>query len=137
MFVSSMRLLDIRAPGDQGIVSDIHGFENAAKFSDAIRAAAKRSHGRAGPLFVRHLIEALSNGLDLVGFLNEMIGKFGVTPNSQERRAARTLAIAAMAGEIATAWDRAMGARRSDTFCDYTLPNLEEHAKILTAGSGT
>ncbi len=72
----ALRLLDISAQppeGETGIFKNIHGFENPAEFSDAIRAATVRSYGHAGPLFVERLIEALAKGVDLGGFQKQVL----------------------------------------------------------------
>ena len=99
----ALRLLDISAKTDKetGIFSNLHGFENAAEFSDAIRAATKQSYGHAGPLFVKHLIEALAKGVDLRGFEKRLLPAFGDKLNHQQTRAAHLMVANAIAGELA------------------------------------
>jgi putative DNA primase/helicase len=95
----SLRILDIPCVGNYGLFDDLHGFENGALFSLAIREAASQHYGHAGPAFVKALIK--QNRGDLAQRHAEILLRFS-TQNHQEARAARCFALAALAGELAT-----------------------------------
>jgi putative DNA primase/helicase len=95
-----MRILDIPVSGKHGLFDDLHGFENGAAFSNAIRAAASEHYGHAGPLFVKAAIE---KGNAALATQHASVLKELATGNSQEDRAAgQIFALAALAGELAT-----------------------------------
>jgi putative DNA primase/helicase len=94
-----MRILDIPVSGKHGLFDDLHGFENGAAFSNAIRAAATEHYGHAGPLFVKTVIE---KGNAALAAQHASVLKKLATGNSQEDRAAgQIFALAALAGELA------------------------------------
>lgn len=96
----SLRLLDVPVTGAYGAWDTLHGFETGAALSDAIRDGANRHYGHAGRAFVRVLIEALAEGLDLHDKLRQLMDRFGAA-DGQETRAARIFAVCGLAGEIA------------------------------------
>lgn len=97
----SLRLLDVPVAGTYGLFDDLRGFDTGARLSDAIRDAAAKHYGHAGPAFVEALVKARREGLDLAEALDATLAKFEA-PDGQERRAARLFAVCALAGELAT-----------------------------------
>ncbi|MGH8787927.1 MAG: DUF927 domain-containing protein [Cupriavidus necator] len=97
----SLRILDVPVSGAYGLFDDLRGFDSGARLSDAIRNAAERHYGHAGPAFVAALVKARHEALDLAEALDEVLAKFS-TPDGQERRAARLFAVCALAGELAS-----------------------------------
>ena len=93
-------------------------------------------------MFVKHLIEALAKGLDLKALQERVLSYFGKGLNAQQARAARTLALVATAGEIATMaeilpWEQGRAtATAVELFAIWkrgqkSSPKGTEHAKIL------
>ena len=96
-----IRLADIPVSGNFGLFDDLHGRKDGAVFSDEIRNAAAKYYGHAGPLFVQRLIDAgpaMSPGSALAALLP----RFGDDLSAQEQRVARSFALVALAGELAT-----------------------------------
>jgi len=98
----SVRMLDIPVAGKYGIFDELHGHASGAGLSQAIRDAAAKHYGHAGRAFVGALIEERRDGLNEAEALAAIERKFGDL-DGQEGRAARMLAISALAGEIAIA----------------------------------
>jgi putative DNA primase/helicase len=95
-----LRILDIPVAGQYGLFDSLCGADSGAKLSDALRDAAAKNYGHAGRHFVRRMAEARAQGIDLSSRLAEILTRFDA-PDGQERRAARVLAVAALAGELA------------------------------------
>ena len=76
--------------------------KTAATFSDEIRNAAAKYYGHAGPLFVKRLIDAGSAGVAPGSALAALLPRFGDDLSAQEQRVARSFALVALAGELAT-----------------------------------
>jgi putative DNA primase/helicase len=94
-----MRLLDIPVSGKHGLFDNLHGFENGAAFSDALRSAANTDYGRAGPALVEAIIK---HGNATLTNEHAHYVEILATGNWQENRAAgQTFALAALAGELA------------------------------------
>src|SRR5262249_11938717 len=94
-----MRLLDIPVSGKYGLFDNLHGFENGAAFSDALRSAANTDYGYAGPALVENIIKGGNATLttEHAHYVQSL-----ATGNWQENRAAsQTFALAAVAGELA------------------------------------
>lgn len=105
-----LRILDIPVAGKYGLFDSLCGVDSGAKLSDALRDAAAKHYGHAGRIFVRRMAEARTQGVDLSSRLSEVLGRFDA-PDGQERRAARVLAVASLAGELAiefgiTSWQQ-------------------------------
>lgn len=101
----AIRMLDIPVEGKYGAFDDLHGFTSAAAFANSLRDSATKHYGHAVPLFVRKLIAALEEGIDLPLKLMEIQEVFEkVNMTEPQRRAARTFAIIALAGELAIEW---------------------------------
>ncbi len=96
----SVRMLDIPVAGKFGIFDDLHGHTSGAGLSQAVRDAAAKHYGHAGRAFVGALIEDRRDGLNEAEALAVIECRFGQL-DGQEGRAARMLAVSALAGEIA------------------------------------
>lgn len=96
----SVRMLDIPVAGQHGIFDALHGHASGAGLSQAIRDAAAKHYGHAGRAFVGVLIEDRRDGLNEAEALAAIESRFGEL-DGQEGRAARMLAVSALAGEIA------------------------------------
>jgi uncharacterized protein (DUF927 family) len=104
-----VRLLDVPAElGRYGCFDELHGEEDGDGFATALRAAVVDQHGTAAPAFLTWLVEELRQRPD---FAVEVIDKrcrawvaMHVPPgvDGQVQRAARRLALIAVAGELAT-----------------------------------
>ncbi len=94
-----VRMLDIPANRKYGAWDCLHEFDNGQQFSDAIKSAASKDHGLAGPAFLKKLVsyEGAPTLLDL--FKQDMMPD---NAESQERRAVSRFALIALAGELAT-----------------------------------
>lgn len=96
-----LRLLDVPMAGTYGGWDHLHGFKSGGALSDSIKEKAMKHYGHAGPAFVLALIDAMKDGLKVNEELEGLLGKFD--PDSgQESRAARTFAVCALAGELAS-----------------------------------
>jgi putative DNA primase/helicase len=118
-----VRILDIAIAGSYGLVNELHGSSSALEFIEAYEQATFTHYGHAGPLFVRKLITL--NREELRRRYRETAEKFKVNLHpdqlngkelqefaglddqldAQEGRAAKILAIAAFAGELAIEWE--------------------------------
>ncbi|SDM52818.1 putative DNA primase/helicase [Oryzisolibacter propanilivorax] len=96
----SLRLLDVPITGKHGAWDALHGRASGAALSDALRDGAARHYGHAGPAFVRALLDALAQGLDLPERLQAIQARMAAT-DGQETRGARVFALCALAGELA------------------------------------
>ncbi|GGB30167.1 DUF927 domain-containing protein [Allosediminivita pacifica] len=105
-----VRLIDV--PADQrsyGAFDDLHSRADASQFARDLGLAARDEGGTSGPDFVRSLCEV--GGSRLASHHQKNLAKFekgmlnGLPKNSDGRviRAARSFAVAALAGELATA----------------------------------
>jgi putative DNA primase/helicase len=97
-----IRLADIPVRGNFGLFDDLHGRKDGAAFSDEIRNAAAKYYGHAGPLFVQRLINAGPAGVAQGSALAVLLSRFGDDLSAQEQRVARSFALVALAGELAT-----------------------------------
>lgn len=95
-----LRILDIPVTGQYGLFDNLCGMDSGARLSDALRDAAAKHYGHAGRKFVQRLTAERAQGIDLSNRLSEVLAQFDA-PDGQERRAARVLALAALAGELA------------------------------------
>ncbi|NHH80709.1 DUF927 domain-containing protein [Burkholderia gladioli] len=99
-----VRILDIPIAGTHGLFDQLHGRVSGGALSDDIRNLAAKHYGHAGPRFVEALVEALNDGFRPADALQKTIERFGAA-EGQERRAARTFALCALAGELAARWN--------------------------------
>ncbi|MFM0201331.1 DUF927 domain-containing protein [Paraburkholderia fungorum] len=95
-----LRILDMPVSGRYGLFDDLRGVDSGARLSDALRDAAAKHYGHAGRMFARQLAAERTAGVDLSERLASLLAHFDA-PDGQERRAARVLAVAALAGELA------------------------------------
>lgn len=102
-----LRLIDLAADAGAGMgaFESLHGAAGAAQFADAIKAAAGRDYGLAGPLFVKRLIDTGPDaGKQAKGLLADFMAKAKREGDSgQIHRGALRFAAVAAAGEMATA----------------------------------
>jgi putative DNA primase/helicase len=96
-----LRILDLPVSGKYGLFDSLCGMDSGARLSDSLRDAATKNYGHAGRRFAASIAEAREKGIDLSTRLVEVLAQFDA-PDGQERRAARVLAVAALAGELAT-----------------------------------
>jgi putative DNA primase/helicase len=109
-----LRILDVPVSGRYGLFDDLRGADSGARLSDALRDAAARHYGHAGRLFVRRMASERGTGIELSERLADLLTHFDA-PDGQERRAARVLAVAALAGELAIEFDIADWTRGAPT----------------------
>lgn len=95
------RLLDIRVDNRaHGSYDHLHGFRDGADLNSAIKERSSRDYGHAGPAFVKAL---LNDSADRTGQYNDLCSLPDFSANDGvEARAASTIALIAMAGELAT-----------------------------------
>jgi putative DNA primase/helicase len=96
------RLMDIPCARRFGLFDELHGLPNGRALSDTLRTAAAAHHGHAGPALVERLVSD-------PGDVGELLADIQARPEfaaetSLEGRAAGAFALAALAGELATAY---------------------------------
>ena len=103
-----VRLVDIPADAGKGLglFEDLHGYDTAQLFADAIRKAAVENYGHLAPAFITRLVE--NDGKILAGLEKaiETIMNDWCDPDSdgQVKRVTQRFLLCALAGEIATGW---------------------------------
>ncbi len=102
-----LRLIDLTADAGAGMgaFEQLHGAAGPAEFADAIKDAAAKDFGRAGPLFIRRLI---AKGAPADERARELLAEFVAEArragdSGQIHRAALRFGAVAAAGELATA----------------------------------
>jgi len=105
----AVRFLNIPAPenSDYGFFEDIHDFESANAFANAIKQAAVSHYGHIAPAFIARLIETGHAEIEarLKEYLNKNIGKLcGEDADGQVKRVAGHFLLCAFAGRLATEW---------------------------------
>lgn len=98
-----LRILDVPVTGAHGVFDDLHGRASGGVLSDDVRNLSAKHYGHAGPRFVDALVRNLRDGLRLADLLQAILAHFNAS-EGQERRAARTFAVCALAGELAVSW---------------------------------
>ncbi|NML99637.1 DUF927 domain-containing protein [Paraburkholderia sp. RP-4-7] len=98
-----LRILDIPVNGAYGLFDDLRGRPAGGVLSDDVRNLSAKHYGHAGPRFVEALVSNLRTGFRLTDSLQPLVDRFGAA-EGQERRAARTFAICALAGELSVLW---------------------------------
>lgn len=96
----SVRLLDIPAAAAHGTFDVLHGHPSGRHLADAIKSACARHYGVAGRAFLEHVTSG--ERPDYGALIASILDRFGAD-GGQEARAARQLALLALAGETATA----------------------------------
>jgi putative DNA primase/helicase len=96
---TTVRLLDIPIAGAHGAFDALHGHESGRHLADAIKTNTAKQYGTAGRAYLEHL--TLNERPDYGEMLVQVLGGFAVD-GGQEARAARQLAVIALAGEVAT-----------------------------------
>lgn len=103
-----LRLLDIPADAGKGlgIWETLHGFDDPALFSEAVNGGTRDHYGHAGPAFVERFV---TNPKASAGLARDIMRAFVEASkehddNGQVHRAANRFALAAAAGELATAF---------------------------------
>jgi putative DNA primase/helicase len=99
-----VRIIDVPvAPSKHGLFQNIQKAKNGAEFADALRDAAAKHHGHAGPSFIKELIDQYQK-VSLSAMLANKLVSFGTNLSAQDTRVARSFAIIALAGELAITW---------------------------------
>ena len=101
----AVRMIDLSVCGEYGLFDDIKKRKDAAAFAEEIQQAAAARYGCAGPAFVQRLIEEHGT-INLAAELTKIMQEFekGETLTAQEKRVARSFAVVALAGELASQW---------------------------------
>ncbi|MGH9755486.1 MAG: DUF927 domain-containing protein [Blastocatellia bacterium] len=105
-----VRLLDLPVDGREfGVFDDLHGFASGQAFANHLKVAAGQFYGVAGREFVRNLTADDPNLSQFQKaferFQNQFVSKLAInTASSEVSRAAAKFALAAFAGEMATAY---------------------------------
>ncbi|MFI3120598.1 MAG: DUF927 domain-containing protein [Methylococcaceae bacterium] len=96
----SVRLLQIPVFGQHGAFDELHGMKDGRLFSDTLQKNSGDYYGTAGIAYLERLV---NDGQDFGGLLEEAIKAF-ITDDMQpqEMRAARSFALVALAGELAS-----------------------------------
>ncbi|MEI6269497.1 MAG: DUF927 domain-containing protein [Methylococcaceae bacterium] len=97
-----IRMLQIPVFGKYGAFDDLHGIKDARLFSDTLQENTAKYYGTAGIAYLEKLIR---DDQDFGGALEAAQAAFTLDDmQPQERRAARSFALVAVAGELATAY---------------------------------
>ncbi|MDR1397646.1 MAG: DUF927 domain-containing protein [Desulfarculales bacterium] len=103
-----VRLLDIPADAGAGLglFENIHGFNSAQAFADALKKAASTHYGHAARIFIKSFIENRSEAEQALraGLNNHLDSICPANADGQVRRAARRFMLCALAGEMAIEW---------------------------------
>jgi putative DNA primase/helicase len=106
-----VRLLDVPAvvPGGFGCFDTLHGEADGAAFAQRMRRAVVAQHGTAARAFVHHLAKAMRANGDFAAKVVERARAWVAEhvpreADGQVQRAANRIALAAVAGEMATEW---------------------------------
>ncbi|TDR50211.1 uncharacterized protein (DUF927 family) [Halomonas ventosae] len=92
------RLLNVPVQRQHGVFDTLHHLPDGRALSDHLKEAVRRCYGTLGPAFVERLVH---EERDLAGEVACLAGQFDST-NPFQGRAASTLALIALAGELAT-----------------------------------
>jgi putative DNA primase/helicase len=103
-----VRLLDIPADAGAGLglFENIHGFNSAQAFADALKKAASTHYGHASRIFIKAFIKNRMEAEPALhsGFNNYLDTICPANADGQVRRAARRFMLCALAGEMAIEW---------------------------------
>ncbi len=97
-----VRLLDIPVNGKYGMWDDLHGMENGAALSDAIKREAVTHYGHAGREFLEKLTRDERDMCKQLEMIKSLPGFQTRSEDGQAKRAAGRFALLAFAGELAT-----------------------------------
>ena len=88
-----------------GLFENIHGFDTASKFAEALRSSVAENYGHAADEFVKKLVQELEGAREAVrGHMEDFLKNHcPANCDGQVRRVARRFALVAAAGELATA----------------------------------
>lgn len=108
---TEVRMLDLPAEvaGAHGVFENLHGAKDGAEFQRQLRGATLRQHGSAGAAFIAHLVGRLRDEPDCpAAEIDPRVRRLAADlvpsgADGQVMRAARRLALIAVAGEIASA----------------------------------
>ncbi|MBL0226094.1 MAG: DUF927 domain-containing protein [Geobacteraceae bacterium] len=103
-----IRHVDIpaNAGAGKGLFENIHGYENAGQFADALRKLSAESYGHALPDFIKAFIDHREDVDEVISlYKNTFIERYlGDDACSQVGRVAGKFAVVAAAGMLASAW---------------------------------
>ena len=100
------RLLQFEVFGKYGAFDELHGSKDGGAFSDLMTSNAQQHYGTAGIEFLERLTVDLVVKRSFSGYLTKMIDR--ICPDKltgQEQCAAKSFAVIAIAGELATEYD--------------------------------
>ena len=104
-----VRFLNISAPTDgEGFFEDIHEFDSANAFANAIKQAVVMHYGHVAPAFIKHLIEAGHAEIEtrLKRYLDNNSDKLcDEDADGQVKRVAGHFLLCAFAGKLAIEWE--------------------------------
>ena len=103
----AVRFTEIPVEERYGAFSELHGYESGAAFADSLRRAVRRYHGTPIRAFLEQLSgedrDALDQELDkYTARLRAVVNNSDAAPGAQASRVLTSLALVAMAGELAT-----------------------------------
>ncbi len=100
-----VRVIDIPAEAghEMGLFEELHGFNRASDFADALRDGTQRHYGHAARAFLAELVKLVPDiAVEIRETIGNIVSKFCPEgADSQVRRVARRFALAACAGEMA------------------------------------
>ena len=96
----AVRLAEIPVFGKFGAFDELHGMESGRLFADTLKANTKKYYGTAGIAYLKKLVVAATDFGGLLELANQAFITSDMEP--QELRVARTFALVALAGELAT-----------------------------------
>ena len=102
-----VRFIEIPAEERYGAFTTLHGYESGAVFADTLRQAVRRYYGTPLRAFLEQLVCDDMNGLDselseCVTRLRRAAEKDGIPVSAQASRVLTSIALVALAGEMAT-----------------------------------
>ena len=135
-----VRLLDMPADCQYGVFDALHDHKNGRAFSDHLKSVSGRYYGALGSAFIERLQQ---DKQDLTARLDMFRQRSGFkASHGLEHRAATSLALMALAGELATeygltGWPSGEALNASETafqlWCDYRGSGQTETRQILDA----
>jgi putative DNA primase/helicase len=107
----AVRFIEVPVEERYGAFTTLHGYESGAAFADALRRAVRRYYGTPLRAFLEQLVcddmNGLDNGLDselskCAAHLRRAVESDGVPVGAQASRVLTSMALVALAGEMAT-----------------------------------
>jgi putative DNA primase/helicase len=133
-----VRLLNVNAEFEYGVFSNLHEFDSGRSLSDHLKSARLKNYGTLGLAFIERLIRDNQDFSYRYNDVVEVLSKHAT--NNLENRSASTMAVIALAGELAieyglVPWDPTTAIRAClDVFTRWkidTTSGLTEEDRIL------